>query len=230
MNWRRGWVFASIHLAIGLGLIVWQEAGYRSRLEASSTPPRAVYQDAAFQTDQFTIKEEPNTVTFDCRYLWYHMPLQQRIINTFELPAALVTGWNEPCPVRWTISKKLGLDSIPRTRSKEICSAAILLILIATQWVVIGGFPLINSRTWYLEAGSCVTVCLVFMSVIAVFESLLEAIHFRWIEGAMLVPGMLGLLATALGYFAWLWWFLLLLWKPVHLAWQSTLPRLRRLS
>jgi hypothetical protein len=29
---------------------------------------------------------------------------------------------------------------------------------------------------------------------------------------------------------AWLWWFALLLWKPVHLAWQSTLHGVRRLS
>ncbi len=29
---------------------------------------------------------------------------------------------------------------------------------------------------------------------------------------------------------AWLWWFGLLLWIPVHAAWQSTLDGFRRLS
>ena len=65
---------------------------------------------------------------------------------------------------------------------------------------------------------------------IAVVESLLEATHFRWIEGLMLLPSISGLLAMALGFLAWFWFCALLLWKLVHLIWQSTLHDLRRLS
>ena len=229
MNWRRGFVFASIHFTICFGLVVWQESGYWDHLD-SSGPVRPQYADVALDMDQLTMKEEPVTVTFDCRNLWYHMPLQQRIINIFELPAALLVGWDEPCPAHWTLVTILGINTGHHTRSKEITSASMLLLLIALQWLFVGAFPLNRPPTWYLEPGASITVCLVFISLVAIFEAMLETLQFRWIEGAILVPGMLGLLSMALGLLAWLWWFFLLLWKPVHLAWQSTLHRLRRLS
>jgi hypothetical protein len=141
-----------------------------------------------------------------------------------------MSGWQEICPVPWTASGYLQLNKGRRTRSKEFVSAFILLFLIVAQWLLVGSLPLIRPRAWYLESGACITLCLIFTSVVAIVASMLETAHFPWIEGVMLAPGMLGLLAMALGLLAWLWWFGLLLWIPIHKVWQSTVGGLRRLS
>jgi len=47
-----------------------------------------------------------------------------------------------------------------------------------------------------------------------------------------IIPVLDGLarLPAVIASFAWLWWFGLLLWIPIHRAWQSTVGGLRRLS
>lgn len=73
-------------------LVIWQEAGYWRQLETSAVRPRAVVQFVNLQDSKPTIVEEPVKVNFDCLGLWYHMPLQGRIIKIFEFPAAAISG------------------------------------------------------------------------------------------------------------------------------------------
>jgi len=90
----------------------------------------------------------------------------------------------------------------------------VLCLLIAVQWFLIGSFPLIRSTRWWAEPSAFITLCTTIGSGIALLP----------------VIDVLGRLAVLFAFFGWLWYFALLLWKPVPLAWQSTLHGLRRLS
>ncbi len=120
MNWRRGLVFAGIHLAVCLPLVVWEEAHYWSQLQTSMfhapvSRPGAVVRHVALQENEPVITAETVTVKFDCGSFWYHIPLQERIVKTLELPAAVISGWSEPCPVSWDSLR----DLAPRCRSSH---------------------------------------------------------------------------------------------------------------
>jgi hypothetical protein len=92
--------------------------------------------------------------------MWYHTSLQQRIIVLGELPAAAVSGWREPCPPAWSLAGLVGLSWLNRdSRRREVESSIGLCGLIALQWILVGGFPLIHPRKWFWEPGALITIC-----------------------------------------------------------------------
>jgi hypothetical protein len=89
-----------------------------------------------------------------------------------------------------------------------------LAIVIALQWFLIGGFPLVQSNRWWGEPGAFITATNFIAACIAIIPV---------VDGLARLP----VLIAGVG---WLWWFGLLLWIPLHKAWQSTVGGLRRLS
>lgn len=104
--------------------------------------------------------DEGETASFSPCGMWYHTSLPQRIIVMGELPAAAVSRWGEPCPPSWSLAGQLGVGWPNHdSRRKEVEFSIGLCGLIALQWVLIGGFPLIHPRRWYYEPGALITIC-----------------------------------------------------------------------
>jgi hypothetical protein len=77
-------------------------------------------------------------------------------------------------------------------------------LLIAVQWTLVGGLPLIRPRRWWLEPGAFITICAVPAFVFVLIPP---------VEEAALFPASFAALA-------WLWWFGLLVWKTVRFGWS----------
>lgn len=69
------------------------------------------------------------------------------------------------------------------SRRKEEESSIGLCGLIALQWILVGGFPLIHPRRWFWEPGALITICT--------------------------CTGIFALFAP----FLWLFWLVLLVWR-----------------
>jgi hypothetical protein len=89
-----------------------------------------------------------------------------------------------------------------------------LCLMIALQWVLIGGFPLRQSGRWWDEPGAFITT----NNFIAAYIAIIPVID------------VLARLPTLIALVGWVWWLGLILWRIGRLAWQSTVGGLRRLT
>jgi hypothetical protein len=192
-QWRRGLLLAAIHLAICIPLIVWEESSIWEwvRSQENWRPvPAAVFQPG-----------DGETASFSPCSMWSHMSLPQRIIVLGELPVAVVSGWGETCPSGWTPAGWLGAGWPGRdSRRKEVELSVSLCLLIALQWILVGGFPLIHPRRWFWEPGALITICA--------------------------CTGFLALFAP----FIWLIWLILLVWKLLQGAHRGVVNGIFRRS
>jgi hypothetical protein len=208
MNWRRGLLLAAIHVGVVGSLLAWQESESWRYLKSEQPEPSPVRLElAAFQEEQ--------TVTFnpcaDDGFWDGEMSPQESISGMANLPVALLTGWHEPC------TSPTFLDSIVesfltllvktrfhRTKGSEILILLILCMLVAVEWLFVGGFPLIQPRHWWLEPGAFITIC----TLVGIVLVLIPHPHLSRIP--------VGFAACA-----WLWWFGLLVWKTLQLGWKA---------
>src|SRR5258708_8269457 len=128
MNWRRGSMFAGIHLAIVIPLIVSEIAPHweteKTHAQTIAPSPRFVaYQDEA-GTVEFTPMCEG----------WGVISWQGKVIIISELPAVVLSGWGDSCPASWTVAGLIGIDQRHHDLAKESASSAGLCGLIAVQW------------------------------------------------------------------------------------------------
>jgi len=211
MNWRRGLLLGGIHLVVAGALLTWNESFYwRSIKSEQIGPSQARLQISAFQ-------EEPQNITFNpCADDGVEdgevSPLE-KILGMANLPVALLTGWHEPCRtpspldsmLEGFLSSKVG-GRFHRTRSSESLILVILCLLIAVEWLFVGGFPLIRPRRWWLEPGVFITILTLVLAALATSPH--EAN----------LSGNLSLISACI----WLWWFGLLIWKTLKFGWRST--------
>lgn len=186
MKLRRGLALAGIHLAICVPLIVWEEASRWDWVRSQENLPPLELESPVPPPPPNAVKpaDEGETVSFSPCGLWRHIPWHERIIVLGELPAAAVSQWGEPCPPIWSLAGLVGAGWPNRdSRRKEVESSIGLCGLIALQWILVGGFPLIHPRRWFEEPGALITICT--------------------------CSGILASFAP----FLWLLWFVLLLWK-----------------
>lgn len=186
IQWRRGLLLAGIHLAICGPLIVWEEANSWDwvRSQEDRQPIELAPPAPPPPPDAVKPVDEGEAVTFSPCGMWYHQSLPQRIIVLGEGPASAVSGWRQPCPPAWSLSGQVGMSwPNPDSRRKEVESSIGLCGLIALQWILVGGLPLIHPRRWFEEPGALITICT--------------------------CTGIFALFAP----FLWLFWFLLLLWR-----------------
>jgi len=185
LQWRRGLVLAGIHLVICVPLIVWEEASRWDWVRSQENLPplelaRPVPPPAP---DAIKPADDGEMVSFSPCGMWYHMSLPQRIIVMGELPAAAVSRWGEPCPPSWSLAGELGVGWPNHdSRRKEVEFSIGLCGLIALQWVLIGGFPLIHPRRWYWEPGALITICTctAFLAFLAPFLWLAWFVLLAW--------------------------------------------------
>jgi hypothetical protein len=209
MNWRRGILLAAIHLVVAGSLLTWEESeSWRYLKSKQPEPSPARLELAAFQ-------EEGETITFnpcaDEGFIDGEMPPQERVSGMANLPIALLTGWHEPCKSPRLLDSMVEslLSSIDRTRfhrtrSSEILILIVLCALVAAEWLFVGGFPLMQSRFWWVEPGALITACTLAGAALATIP------HVAYLS---VVP------ATMAGC-AWLWWFGLLVWKALQFGWR----------
>jgi hypothetical protein len=211
MNWRRGLVLAGIHLVIAGVSFVRDEVPYWPMINRAAshaeTPPLRL---AAFQEQGW-----PDHV---CDFGIYDSgpSFFANVVSAANLPITVAIGWHSPCmpqEQRSRITNWMERVFGGNTRHAEIAADVCLCIGVFIEWMLIGGFPRIRPRHRWLEPSVLITFCAA-LGAVTGLTSLYE------------FSKLLMLAITVL----WLWYFALLLWKPVHLAWQSTLPRLRRLS
>ena len=224
MNWRRGLVLAGINLILAIPMICLraaEDARFRRDMKQQSFVERMSWIDSSGELSsapaKFVQAQEEQTVSFSPCGLWRNIPAQESVVQMGNLPAFVVSEWREECPSKWSIARFLGVNNTGRLsdnfKAMRRVDAA-FCVLIAAQWFLIGSFPLIQASRWWAEPGAFITTGTAVGSAIA------------------LIPGIdaLARLPALIAFFAWLLWFGLLIWKLFHLAWQSTLGRLRRLT
>jgi hypothetical protein len=184
-QWRRGLMLAGIHLVICVPLIVWEETNRWDwvRSHENLPPLELAHPVPPRPPDAVTPADEGETVSFSPCGLWRHIPWQERIIVFGELPAAAISQWGEPCPPIWSLAGLVGVGwPTGDSRRKEVEFSIGLCSLIALQWILVGGFPLIHARKWYWEPGALITICTctVFLSLLAPFLWLAWLMLLAW--------------------------------------------------
>ena len=226
MNWRRGLLLAAVNVGIALPMIAIlaaRDGQMRRDRNHHSKSAGGLWIDSSGAIAEAPTKatrapEEEQTVTFSPCGLWESVPVQQSVVQSGNLPASLVTQWRTACPPRWSLARMLGvndtwlLSDVNFSAMRRVDVA--LCLMIALQWLLIGGLPLVERKRWWSEPGAFITLCTAIASGIALFPAV----------------DVFGRLPVLFAVFGWLYWFFLLFWKPVRPAWQSTLHGLRRLS
>ncbi len=226
MNWRRGLLLAGINLIAAVPLICLlaaRDAQFIKEREPQSAVPaiRPGIVDREFKPRveaRLVLVQEDQTVSFSPCGLWGHILPQVSAVQLGNLPAFVLSQWREACPPRWSIASMLGVqvaglsspDNVKAMRRVDVA----LCLMIAIQWFLIGGFPLIRSERWWGEPAAFITA---------------NTFIAAWIAIIPVVDG-LARLPALIAFGGWLWWFGVLLWIPVHKGFQSTLGGLRRLN
>jgi hypothetical protein len=159
-------------------------------------------------------QEEEMAVPFDPCNMWESIPAATTVLVIGELPAAFAVGIGEECPARWTATGYLrAAMHTPRYRSNRVAEASLaasLCVLVALQWFLIGGLPLIDPRRWWWEPGAFVTVVIVVAFLLVLVPGVRELAPF------LMLFALLG----------WLYWFVLLVWKSGRACWLLATHRL----
>jgi hypothetical protein len=225
MNWRRGLVLAGINVAIAvpmISILAARDLQARREWKQRSSVGEAPWIDSSGEFSvaptRIVRAQEEQTVTFSPCELWASIPVQESVVQSGNLPAAIVSQWRVECPPRWSVARMLGVNdsgflSDVNFRAMRRVDVA-LCLLIAAQWFLIGGLPLVQPKRWWSEPGAFITVCTAIGSAIALIP----------------VVDVFGRLPVLIAFFGWLLWAGLLIWMPVRWAWQSTLGRRPRLT
>lgn len=200
MNWRLGLLLTGIHLAVTGSLMVWQETRAWRYFPSKPVLQQPVETETMGPDGEITVSfkfcaEGSNWVG--------HQSAQEKIVGFENLPVVLLSGWHTPCStagmVSWMVEERLH-----RTRISEIVILSVLCALVAIQWFLVGGFPLIRPRRWWGEPGAFITLCT------------LAALPFAFIR---VIDPVAMILASFAGL-AWFWWFGLLVWKTLRSGWR----------
>jgi hypothetical protein len=213
MKWRRGLLFALIHICIAVPLIVWQEARdwcyLTNRVCASDLPPHI---------DLAPPKPPPNLVPqlsrplpvppsqeevvgFDPLSIYYVLPPQVKILKIIDLPAWAVAQWHEPFHSRCSLAGvvEAHFRAKPRHQADIIVSLG-FTILIFVQWLVLGAIPLSGLK----EPLVMITACGV-VAALALPVPLVGVLA----GGAILIAGLM-----------WLLWLGVFLVQAVKAGWR----------
>jgi hypothetical protein len=221
MNWARGLKFAGIHLAIAIPLIAseeiprWQTEKIHSEVHKNSVVL------AAFQ-------EEPSTVEFTpiCNE-WRSISSAEKLLSVAETPALILSGWNSDCPARWTSAGILGIDIRHHSLMQRLESDFSFCCLIAIQWILLGGLPLVRPRRWWREPGAANTALACAAAVLCLAITGLEMAHLHPAESITAVFGLIAALAFLLILSTWLAWICLMLERLCRFGWQAASASLR---
>lgn len=153
-----------------------------------------------------TSEQKGETVSFSPCGMWADYPPQMTIVELANPPAFALTGWQMACPPDWSLAGRLHANWEQRTIESQRRVDLIMVILIAIQWFLVGGFPLTRSLRWWEEPGAIITVGVVASGLLVLipnngYDSMANApVLFAWL--------------------AWFWWFGLLVSKSLRSGWH----------
>lgn len=210
MTWRRGLLLAGINFTVAAISFVQLEAVTWHWTRSGSIAPTTAHAElAAFQ-------DEPVWSSNPCDFgIWDngYSPLSL-VAGAASLPVSLATGWHTPCnPNRSVFTRQVDAAFGRNTRRSEVVAVVCLCLLVFVLWGLVGGLPLARSSRWWLDPGAAITLCTLVGFLLALVPYTSE-----WCR-----------LTASAACLGWVWWLGLLLWKPAHHAWRSTLGGLRRL-
>lgn len=131
-------------------------------------------------------------------------------LRSAQPTSVALAGWGDVCPSHWSLAGRLrGKMTWPPTplwmeTQRQIDAG--LCLFIATQWFLMGGFPLVRTRKWWADPGSFITACAVLAGAIALIPA---------VDDFARLPAIIAMLAL-------LWWFGLLVWKTLQFGWRMT--------
>jgi hypothetical protein len=225
MNWRRGLMFAGIHLAIAVPLILSLEARDRRILrereqaqaeaagEAAARPAEPA--SATVQSESGgTVRFDPDPCSMTVRY-----PASVLVGTSAAYLSVALTGWRLYCAPSWSLSQRLRAETfwVSTIEDQANVNAARrrvdrwFVVALVLQWFLMGSFPLLRPRAWWGEPGAQITACTVVGGLIALVPA---------IEGASVLTVFIALVA-------WFWWFGLLVWRLVAGGWRMVRLRVR---
>ena len=224
MNWRRGLLLAGINLAVAVPMILIMEArDQKSALTQEEIMAKASVMDAPkppdpptpelYETSSEQTTSPEQAVGFDPCEMWGHYPVQVVVVQAVGMPSVVLAGWEDPCPSHWSLAGRLrGKRTWPPTplwmeTQRKIDTG--LCLIIAMQWFLMGGFPLVRSQKWWADPGSFITGCAVVAGAVA------------------LIPGVdeIARLPASIAMLAFLWWFGLLVWRTLQFGWRMSTAR-----
>jgi len=215
MNWRRGFLFAGIHLAIAVAMFVWNEAGYWHMFRSATQPSRSILQLAALQEDM-TVEFSP------CApggFIDRETSPMELILGSQSVPLVFAGIGHAPCeaasPFDRFVESRLGI----RTKRSEAAIGVVTCLAIAIQWLLVGGLPLIQPRRWWLEPGAFITACVVGMTNVLLLAGALQLTHYPGTEIPFHVVSVLCRFPAFAVLLMWLVWFGLLVWKLLRGGW-----------
>jgi hypothetical protein len=184
-------LLAGINLAIALPPLVWQEKTYWRFTQAANSGS-----SASMRLVRVSFQEEMTIPFNPCD--WFDLRNQPMEVTAFaNLPAAVLTGWYDPCLVKTRLGRAVARVFGTRNHRAEIARCLALSACIFVEWTLVGGFPLVHPRRWWLEPGAVITLC----AIVGILLSLLPYEH-AFARTPEMVAGL-----------AWLCWSGLLVWR-----------------
>jgi hypothetical protein len=214
MQWRRGFAFTAVHLVVAFSIVAAIEADDFAmwRDHYSRFLPPAQKPSIAPNSSGNSVSDNILDINI-CGMIDETSP-RERIIGFADLPAAFLTGWRMPCPPHWTVSGMLigttWEHPTPTRLAKQRTVDAILLALVAIQWLLIGGFPLRPNEKLIRDPATLITAC----SAIAAIVSFIPQID------------LLASLFCLIAGITWLYWLAILAWKLLRIT-ASRISRAR---
>lgn len=196
-------MFALVHIGIAVPLIVWLEARNWPYLSnrgcIPDPPPAAVLQEDEAGWDPCAMTHSP--------------PAQLEIVWLINPPAAIVAGWQVPCPSKYSLAGvvEAACGSRPRRKSEIIVSLG-LTTLIFLQWLVAGALPLLGLKPQWHEPFILITLC-------AVVGALAFAFTHMKVLGAL--PALIALVV----WLVWFVWLGVVLLKAAKARWTRLVVR-----
>lgn len=161
MNWRRGLLLAAINLAVALPMILMIEARdqkealpqeeimAKTAMNVAPSPPEPPTPELHETSSEKPTNSE-QAVGFDPCEMWGHYPVQVAVVQAVGMPSVVLAGWEDPCPSHWSLAGRLRgkrtWTPTPLWMETQRKIDTGLCLIIAMQWFLMGGFPLVRSQ------------------------------------------------------------------------------------
>lgn len=193
-------MFAAVHLAVGLAIVAHIEANEAAGLRLMHAAKTELAESP--KAPAISLSEAAGgTATFDlCGMLDLFSPSENILI--FANPAPfLMTAWRNPCAPGWSVSGKLVGNGWPKPSftqfARERSVDIVFLLVVAVQWMLIGGFPLRSHRGLWGDPATQITACTVAAGALSFVPN---------VESFCTLPMFYALAA-------WFWWLSLIVAK-----------------
>ena len=215
MKWRRGLLFAGIHFVISAGMITWNEAPYWHLFRSANPAAKPTLRLAGWQ-EEGTISFNPCAPggAFD-----HESSPMDTILFADNLPVSLLNIGHTPCSGVSSLDAVVESRIGPRTKRSEAVIGILWCLIIAVEWLLVGGLPLLNPKRLWLEPGTFITIC----SCVATAPLLIvgpltllrvtDSVEVYHLVGVCRIP-----MGAAVGM--WFWWFGLLIWTGLRFGWR----------